>query len=224
MGSLNSSLYTGEIEYVDIPSNAVTFWTLPLSTVSVQGNSVAVGSGSSAYAAIDTGTTLVGGPSDVISNMYAQIPGSAAASGNYEGYYTYPCDAAINVSLSFGGQSWPVSAADFELTRTGSNQCIGAFFELTSTSPPWIIGDTFLKNVYSVFRYSPPSVGFATLSNSALAMNRLGGAVPSPTIGSAASVEASGSVSRINNGAQNRPPTTMLVILGGVALGAWGLL
>lgn len=224
MGTLNSSLYTGDIDYIDIPSNAVTFWTLPLTTLSVQGNSVAVGSGSSAYAAIDTGTTLVGGPSDVISNMYAQIPGSAAASGNYEGYYTYPCDTAINVSLSFGGQSWPVSAADFELTRTSSNQCLGAFFELTSSSPAWIIGDTFLKNVYSVFRYSPPSVGFATLSNTALAMNRLGGAVPSPTIGSAATVEASGGASRINSGTHKTSPMSLLVILGSVALGTWGLL
>ena len=29
--------------------------------------------------------------------------------------------------------------------------------------PSWIIGDTFLKNVYSVFRFSdPPAVGFAS--------------------------------------------------------------
>lgn len=30
MGALNSSLYTGAIDYVDLPSNAVTYWTLPL--------------------------------------------------------------------------------------------------------------------------------------------------------------------------------------------------
>lgn len=30
MGGLNSSLYTGEIDYVDVPSDAITFWTLPL--------------------------------------------------------------------------------------------------------------------------------------------------------------------------------------------------
>ena len=32
MGGLNSSLYTGDIDYVDIPSDAVTFWTLPLTS------------------------------------------------------------------------------------------------------------------------------------------------------------------------------------------------
>lgn len=55
----------------------------------VQGTSVTVPSGSSSYAAIDTGTTLVGGPSDVISEIYAQIPGSQAGTGNFQGYYMY---------------------------------------------------------------------------------------------------------------------------------------
>lgn len=29
----------------------------------------------------------------------------------------------------------------------------------------WILGDVFLKNVYSVFRFNPSSIGFATLSD-----------------------------------------------------------
>ena len=40
--------------------------------------------------------------------------------------------------------------------------------------------------MYSVFRYSPPSVGFAQLSETALAMNGLHGPPPSPTVGVAA--------------------------------------
>ena len=54
--------------------------------------------------------------------------------------------------------------------------CLGAFFSLEegsttveganpSDGPAWIIGDTFLKNVYSIFRYdNPRAVGFAQLS------------------------------------------------------------
>jgi hypothetical protein len=35
----------------------------------------------------------------------------------------------------------------------------------TQGGPDWVIGDAFLKNVYSVFRFSPgPSVGFAQLA------------------------------------------------------------
>ena len=46
------------------------------------------------------------------------------------------------------------------------------------------------KNVYSVFRFNPPSVGFATLSSTATAQNDANGVVPSPTIGSVVAVSA----------------------------------
>ena len=49
------------------------------------------------------------------------------------------------------------------------------------------------KNVYSVYRYQPASVGFAALSQSALSMNGVNGPPPTATIGSVtASVTASG--------------------------------
>lgn len=74
------------------------------------------------------------------------------------------------MKLNFGGaQSWAVSDDDFQLAQASDTLCAGAVFELNtgagpnSNSPSWVIGDTFLKNVYSVFRFSPPSVGFATL-------------------------------------------------------------
>lgn len=57
--------------------------------MTVQGNSVTLPTGSSSYSAIDTGTTLVGGPSDAIAAIFAQIPGSAPGTGQYEGYYSY---------------------------------------------------------------------------------------------------------------------------------------
>jgi len=141
--------------------------------LTVQGNSITLPSGKDSYAAIDTGTTLIGGPQDTIAAIYASIPGSEPASGDYEGYYSYPCDTNVNVTMSFGGRSWSVSSADFVMTKVSGNTCIGGFFATEST-PAWIVGDTFLKNVYSVFRYNPPSVGFADLSETALAMNAWG--------------------------------------------------
>jgi cathepsin D len=88
--------------------------------------------------------------------------------------------------MSFGGPLWSVSPADFQMSNLGDNNCVGAFFELDtgSSAPAWIVGDTFLKNVYSVFRFNPPSVGFASLSQEALSMNGGDLPVPSPTIGS----------------------------------------
>lgn len=59
-----------------------------------------------------------------------------------------------------------------QISTTGSTQmCAGGLFDIGSTVgsgqgvPAWIVGDTFLKNVYSVFQANPPSVGFAQLPN-----------------------------------------------------------
>ncbi|KAG6826762.1 hypothetical protein H0H92_014538 [Tricholoma furcatifolium] len=186
LGFANQSLYTGDIEYTDL-ATAESYWLLPLTSISTNGNSISIPSGSDGYAAIDTGTTLVGGPSEYLDEFYAQIPGANAGTA---------CDTTVNASMAFGGgKSWPISEADFRLTQLSQQLCLGAFFDLTTgrSAPAWIVGDTFLKNVYSVFRYNPPSVGFAELSDTAIALSSENTPVPSPTIGSvAATVTATG--------------------------------
>jgi len=79
--------------------------------------------------------------------------------------------------MSFGGKSWPIDAQDMNLGRvsTSSNICAGGIFDLTAGSnigegggnPNWVVGATFLKNVYSVFRSQPAAIGFAELSDTA---------------------------------------------------------
>jgi cathepsin D len=91
------------------------------------------------------------------------------------GFFQFPCSTTLNVSMAFGGSLWPISPADMNLgsvTKSGS-MCIGGLFDLTQGSsieanegnPSWVVGDTFLKNVYSVFRQDPLSIGFAQLSD-----------------------------------------------------------
>lgn len=190
MGFTNTSLYSGDISYVDIPNGSESFWQIPMTQISVQGNNLTAAS--TILAVIDTGTTLVGGPAQSIAAIYSNIPGASQAGAGYEGYWQYPCDTAVDVEFKFGdGPSWPIDPADFQLARIGNGICIGALFELDlsgSSSPDWIIGDTFLKNVYSVFRYNPASVGFASLSNTALSVASVDAPLPSASIGTASVV------------------------------------
>jgi len=51
-----------------------------------------------------------------------------------------------------------------------SGMCAGAIFDAGVLydgwfNETWIVGDTFLKNVYSVFRAEPPAIGFAQLAS-----------------------------------------------------------
>jgi hypothetical protein len=202
MGATNTSLYTGAIDYNSLADDG-SYWLQTISSITSQGNAITVSTGSSAIAAIDTGTTLIGGPATAIAEIYAQIPNSQAGTGNLEGYYLYPCSTTVTVTMAFGGKSWPISNDDFKAQQLNSNTCMGAFFELStgSNAPAWIVGDTFLKNVYSVFSFSPLAVGFAELSSTALAMNGAVASVPSATVGSAAAtISATGSVNAEHNG------------------------
>ncbi|PVG04891.1 acid protease [Serendipita vermifera] len=185
LGGVNSSLYEGEIDYVSLPIAAGTYWSLPLKSLTIQGTAIPLQEGSSSYAAIDTGTTLIGGPAEYIDQIAALIPGSTPGTEDYEDYFLYPCETNVTVTLSFGSRTWSIEPRDFRLMDNGDGRCVSAFFKLSMgvSAPKWIIGDTFLKNVYSVFRYEPPSVGFADLSQAALAMNDVSGHLPTPSLG-----------------------------------------
>jgi cathepsin D len=152
--------------------------------LTVNGKSVSISSGSGALSAIDTGTTLIAGPSDAVDAFWAQVDGAVALTGANQGFYAFPCSTNLEVTISFGGSSWPIHPNDMNfgslnssstLAERSTEMCMGSIFdfgEATGTGtgsggPAWIIGDTFLKNVYSVFRANPPSVGFASLSSQA---------------------------------------------------------
>jgi cathepsin D len=103
LGYTNSSLYTGSIDYIDIPGTP-SYWYIPLTckrfansykksahyfnpAMTVQGNSISIDSGTTA--AIDTGTTNIAGPASSIQAIYAQIPNSQPATGEWAGYYSF---------------------------------------------------------------------------------------------------------------------------------------
>ncbi|KAG8879642.1 hypothetical protein FRB97_001553 [Tulasnella sp. 331] len=175
IGDVDTTQFKGGIEYTDIPTNEQSWWLLPMSQITLNGQAFPL---DGALSAIDTGTSLMGGPQDSTDAFYQQIPGATAGTGENAGYYFYPCSTVVNVTVSFGGTNWPIDPADFTSATEDRNTCMGALFAAesgsgtpvtgaqTSISPTWILGDTFLKNVYSVYRFNPPSVGFATLASS----------------------------------------------------------
>jgi hypothetical protein len=56
-----------------------------------------------------------------------------SASSGYAGYYQYPCSQTVNITLQFGGLSYSISDADFNLgafSQQDTSMCTGAFFEM----------------------------------------------------------------------------------------------
>ncbi|KAF8322232.1 acid protease [Clavulina sp. PMI_390] len=180
LGFANTNYYSGDINYITLTGE--NYWLIPLESISIDSKKLTPGG----QAAIDTGTSLIGGPSDTMAQLYAQIPGAQAGTGQLEGYYIYPCSTKVTVSLGFGGQTYSIASEDFSrpADSTGTT-CFGSFFPLDINNGvvEWIVGDSFLKNVYSVYRASPPAVGFATVKSSDNSASILGSPTPSIILG-----------------------------------------
>jgi hypothetical protein len=113
---------------------------------------------------IDSGTTLITGPMRDVAAMYDKIPGSRA---NDDGSWSIPCDTSSRVAFTFGTKTWSIEPADFVIADDEEGfECTGAIEGSDGDSPyDWLLGDAFMKNVYSVFRFDPPSVGFAAVGS-----------------------------------------------------------
>lgn len=113
-GGTNSTLFSGDIDFQDFPSGSTaSYWLQSISAITVNGNTVTPSS-SEALAAIDTGTTLIAGPSDAVANIWSQVEGSQALSGQMAGFFSYPCNTNVSVAFSFGGQSWSINPDDMK--------------------------------------------------------------------------------------------------------------
>jgi hypothetical protein len=233
MGFLDQTLFTGDVEFRNIVGGA-TYWQLGLQTVSVNDQTITLSTVDAAFAAIDTGTTLIGGPPSDVSKIYSKIPGARALGDTHQGYFAYPCATQVRVGLNFGGRTWFMSPDDFRLqqvTKGPGALCTGAFFALNTgaNAPAWIIGDAFLKNVYSVFRFNPPSVGFAQLSTAAEELSRATLPLPSPSFDGSDGVQVTAALKtdsprptqRLSSASRMAPSSLMLISAAGVMLAVW---
>ncbi|KAI0358653.1 acid protease [Trametes cingulata] len=162
LGGTDSKLYTGSIEFHDVDTST-GFWQITGAKAYV-GSKAAV---SNFETIIDSGTTIMYGPPSAVKTLYASVSGSKVYDSE-NGYYSYPCNSPPTVAFSWGGKKWTISAANFNLgeTESGSGQCVGALAgqDIGLGNNVWLLGDSFMKNVYTVFSFDDDAVGFATLA------------------------------------------------------------
>ncbi|CUA69653.1 hypothetical protein RSOLAG22IIIB_04031 [Rhizoctonia solani] len=161
VGGMNTAAFTGQLAFSPVlttQGQPPTFWTIRMGQASVGGKPVQT---ASQFATIDTGTSVVIAPQADAQAIYAAIPGSKLGQN---GLFTYPCNANPDVALSFAGQNFNIKAADMSLGSDATNTtCTGAIVPSAQRNA-WLVGDSFLKNVYTVFDQTNLQVGFAKLA------------------------------------------------------------
>ncbi|KAI1781150.1 acid protease [Hypoxylon cercidicola] len=153
-GAPNKAKFKDDISYTSIKSG--NSWAIPMDDVLYGGKSAGI-SGRLAY--IDTGTTFVFGPPDDVEALYKLVPGSKSTDNGQT--YTVPCDSDATVAFAFSGQTWTASSKDFTSAPNGDGTCFGNVYGMEFVPGAWLLGDMFLKNVYSVFDVDEKRIGFA---------------------------------------------------------------
>ncbi|CAG8768668.1 6335_t:CDS:1, partial [Ambispora leptoticha] len=112
-------------------------------------------------AVIDTGTTLLIAPPADADAIHKAIKGAVSQQGEY----FVPCKTNAVVALTFGGVTYKISPEDLarEPTDQGDMCVSGIAGGNIGGADQWLVGDTFLKNVYSAYDIKKLAVGFAPI-------------------------------------------------------------
>ncbi|KAJ4144640.1 hypothetical protein LMH87_003515 [Akanthomyces muscarius] len=152
-GGTNSAKYTGDITYTSVASKSGD-WAINLDDMSFNGKKAGVG-GKLAY--IDTGTTYIFGPSSITDKLHAVIDG-ASKQGSY---YSVPCDSTTPITITFSGVDYHIPAKDWIAPKDSSGNCFSNIYGQEVVKDSWLMGATFLKNVYAIFDKDGSRIGFA---------------------------------------------------------------
>lgn len=151
-GSTNPDKFTGDITYTPLSSTDGE-WAIQIDDIAFDGKKAEVG-GVQSY--IDTGTSFIFGPKDKVGKIHSLIPGAASSDGQT---FTVPCDMDKALSFTFSGVDYKVYPKDWISPKNSAGECTSNVYGHDVAKGSWLIGDTFLMNVYSVFDKDEKRIG-----------------------------------------------------------------
>ncbi len=156
-GAPDSSKFSGDLSYIDSVSTD-GLWEIPADGAGVDGQSLGF---TGKTAIIDTGTSYILMPPEDAKALHAKLPGSE----NSGETYNIPCDTNLPVQFIFSGVTYDVSPKDYvgKPDKTGKT-CSSNIIGHQSFGPDaWLLGDVYLKNVYTVFDFDKDRIGMLSM-------------------------------------------------------------
>ncbi|TNN47321.1 Cathepsin E [Liparis tanakae] len=173
LGGKNEEMYQGPINW--LPVTAKGYWQIKMDSVAVQGAVTLCPCG--CQAVVDTGTSLITGPTDDIMRLHELI----GATPTNMGEFLIDCtrtSSLPHVTFVLGGREFTLTAEQYVRKEALGDQefCLSGFQAadiVSSEGPMWVLGDVFLTEFYSIFDRGQNRVGFALAKHPS----------PSPVIG-----------------------------------------
>ncbi|XP_013884449.1 nothepsin isoform X2 [Austrofundulus limnaeus] len=161
LGGKDDTLYTGPINW--IPLSAKGYWQIKMESVAVQGVSSFCPRGCQAI--VDTGTSLIAGPTSEILSLQQLIGATPTGIGEF----VMDCgrlSSLPHVTFVLGGMEYTLTSELYVRKEIfGSRELCFSGFEaidiISPEGPLWILGDVFLTEYYSIFDKGLDRVGFA---------------------------------------------------------------
>lgn len=164
-GALDSSKFTGDIGYSDLSRSDGT-WAIECDSISVGGKDSGI---PARNASIDTGTSYMFMSSDDAKTFHSSIKGATLSSDGV--YWQIPCSGQSDIQLTFNGNTYEIPTIDWVGDPTGTaNLCVSNIYPGTPVDG-FLLGDTFLKNVYSVYDYDKKRIGMLHTLSSLLSLS-----------------------------------------------------
>jgi len=159
VGGIDSSKYTGNINYVQLSSD--TYWEFDLDGLLIKGSSITTAK----KAVADSGTSILAGPSAEVKAIATSLGAQPVFLNPNE--YTIDCSLVPGLpelQVVFGGQSYYLTGSEYvvEVTQAGQTMCLFGMTGIDIPSGPlWIMGDVFMRKFYTIFDAGNNQLGFA---------------------------------------------------------------
>jgi len=163
LGGVDESKYTGNFTYHNVTRQG--YWQIKMDSL-VVGTTHACAGG--CHAIVDSGTSLLAGPSEEIK----RINNAIGATPIINGESMVDCNSLKSmpdVEIVLTGKKYTLKPDDYVLkvSQAGQELCISGFLGLDvppPMGPLWILGDVFMGKYYTTFDFAHNRVGFATLA------------------------------------------------------------
>ncbi|XP_055271794.1 pregnancy-associated glycoprotein 1-like [Moschus berezovskii] len=157
-GGVDHSYHKGELNW--IPVSQAGFWQISMDRISMNGTIMGCSGGCQAI--LDTGTSLLIGPSSLVAGIQRFINPRIIQ----DGQFSVPCNKISTLPpliFTINGKDYPVPAQAY-IQKVSENLCVNRFQrdpEGLRPSETWILGDVFLSLYFSVYDLGNYRIGLA---------------------------------------------------------------
>jgi len=154
LGGVNTNHYSGDFTYV--PLCSTTYWQVAMDGLKLDNNTI----GTTPYAIIDSGTSLMAGPSADVNSIATALNLTSVLGKEW----MVDCDKKYRLAWTIGGIDYVLDETAMILSNSGGSCLFGMMgIDVPAPAGPlWILGDVFMRQYYTKFDVGQKRVGFAT--------------------------------------------------------------